>query len=221
MPVVWNKPAILRTLIRVAIVLVIAYALHLVLGWAMQGIRGLHAGGAGIRIGLLVVILLVYAVLLAIPFVPGIEVGLAVLAMEGAWIAPFVYLGTVGGLILAYQVGAHLPYRYLHRVLADLGLRGACRLLDRIEPLGEAERIALIRKPLPGFLARITLGWRYLLLALLFNIPGSAMLGGGGGIAFVAGLTRIFDARLTILTIVLAVAPVPLLVWLFEMKALF
>lgn len=221
MPVSWNKPAILRTLIRVAIVLAIAYGLHLILSWALQSTQGLHDEASCIRIGLLVAILLAYALLLAIPFVPGIEVGLAVLAMEGAWIAPFVYLGTVGGLTLAYLAGAHLPYRYLHRIFADLGLHGACRLLDRLEPLNEAERLALIRKPLPAFLARLTLGWRYLLLAFLFNIPGSALLGGGGGIALVAGLSRIFDPRPTILTIVLAVAPVPLLVWLFEMKALF
>lgn len=198
-----------------------AYLIHLGLDWTLRSAESLHDPRSGLRIGLLGALLLAYVVLLALPFVPGVEVGLALLAMEGAWIAPFVYLGTVGGLVLAFLAGAHLPYRYLHRIFADLGAERACRLLERLEPLDEAARIALIRKPLPPWLARITLGWRYLLLAVLFNLPGNALLGGGGGIALVAGLSRIFDARIAIPTILIAVAPVPLLVWFFEMQPVF
>jgi hypothetical protein len=201
-------------------VLALAYGVHLVLTWALEHTDDLYGDSTGVRFGVLIALLLAYSVLLAVPFVPGIEVGLALLAMEGAWIAPFVYFGTVTGLVLAYLAGTHMPYRYLHRVFADLGLGRACALLERLEPLSEAERLALLRRQLPARIGKVALGWRYLLLAVLFNVPGNAFLGGGGGIALAAGFSRLFGHRLTILTIMLAVAPVPLLVWAFGMRAL-
>ena len=211
----------MRTAGRVIIALLLAYGVKSVLTWALQTTDDLHDNGSGVRIGLLAVMLVSYAVLLAVPFVPGIEVGLALLAMEGAWIAPFVYSGTVAGLTLAFLLGTYLPYRCLRRVFDDIGLSRACILLKQLDPMDKAERLALLRNQLPGWLAPLTLGWRYLLLALLFNLPGNAVLGGGGGIALVAGFSRIFSPPLMIATIVLAVAPVPVLVWVFGMQALF
>lgn len=200
--------------------LALAYGMTLVLNWALAHSGDLHNGVAARRVVILGGLLLAYTLLLAVPFVPGVEVGLALLAMEGAWIAPFVYLGTVAGLSLAFLAGFHLPYRHLRRVFADLGLGRAAALIAQIEPLSEVERLALLQRLLPRPLARVMLGGRYLLLAALFNLPGNAVLGGGGGIALVAGLSRIFGRRWTVLTIVLAVAPVPLLVWALGMEAL-
>lgn len=211
---------ILRTSLRIIAVLAIGYALHLMLSWALANTDGPLDGRSGARIGLLLVMLLIYTLMLAIPFMPGVEVGLALLAMEGAWIAPFVYTATVSGLTLAFLVGRHLPYRYLHRIFADLGLRRACDLIETLDPMTGAERLDLLRARLPGFLAGKSLGWRYLLFAVLLNIPGNSVLGGGGGIALVAGLSGIFARRLTFLIIVLAVAPVPLIIWLMGMEAL-
>lgn len=207
--------AALRTALRIAAVLVIAYVLHLILTWALSNTENLHDERSGLRIGLLVLMLIVYSLLLAIPFVPGVEIGLALFAMEGPWIAPFVYSATVCGLILAFIAGKHLAYRHLHRVFADLGFSRACQLLETLDPMTEAERLQLLRARLPRRLAGLSFGWRYLLLAALLNIPGNAVLGGGGGIAMAAGLSGIYGKRLTLLTIVLAVAPVPLAVWLF------
>lgn len=34
---------------------------------------------------------------------------------------------------------------------------------------------------------------RYVALAVLLNIPGNVVIGGGGGIAFAAGMTRLFS----------------------------
>jgi hypothetical protein len=53
------------------------------------------------------------------------------------------------------------------------------------------------------------------MLAVLVNMPGNAFIGGGGGIFFTAGLSRLFLPTQTVLTIVFAVAPVPLAVWAF------
>ena len=55
---------------------------------------------------------------------------------------------------------------------------------------------------------------RYPLLAALINVPGNAVVGGGGGIALTAGFSRLFRPGWTALTVALAVAPVPLIVWL-------
>jgi hypothetical protein len=56
---------------------------------------------------------------------------------------------------------------------------------------------------------------RYVTLALLLNTPGNVILGGGGGIAFAAGACRVFSAPAFLLTILIAVAPVPIAFFLF------
>ncbi|RTZ93567.1 MAG: hypothetical protein DSY92_00130, partial [Planctomycetota bacterium] len=45
---------------------------------------------------------LAYVLLLAVPFVPSTEIGISLLITHGAVAAPFVYLGTLSGLMLAY-----------------------------------------------------------------------------------------------------------------------
>jgi len=216
-----RRRALLRTALRLAVVVLVAYAIHLVLSWSLDRTDELQQPRGGrLRLGLLLIMLAAYVVLLSIPFVPGVEIGIALLAMEGGWIAPFVYGATVGGLTLAFVLGSHLPYRYLHRVFADLGLRRACRMLETLEPLSGQKRLALLRRHLPDRLAPHAVRWRYLLLAGLFNMPGSALLGGGGGIAMVAGLSGVFGFCWTLLTIALSVAPVPAIVWFFGMESL-
>ncbi|NNL35816.1 MAG: hypothetical protein HKP35_08360 [Silicimonas sp.] len=51
---------------------------------------------------------------------------------------------------------------------------------------------------------------RYLALAIAINVPGNSLVGGGGGLAFVAGASGLFSFPAFLLTIMLAVAPVPL-----------
>jgi hypothetical protein len=43
-----------------------------------------------LRFWFLAGLLLAYSVLIAAPFVPGIELGLTLMAMEGPWIAPWI-----------------------------------------------------------------------------------------------------------------------------------
>lgn len=54
--------------------------------------------------------------------------------------------------------------------------------------------------------------YRYLSLAVSFNLPGNSALGGGGGIALLCGASRQFEWHWFVLTVVLATAPVPILV---------
>jgi hypothetical protein len=58
-----------------------------------------------------------------------------------------------------------------------------------------------------SFLSR----YRYLTIAVLFNIPGNYLIGGGGGISLACGISRRISWKWFLLTVVLAVSPVPLL----------
>ncbi len=82
------------------------------------------------------------------------------------------------------------------------------------------ERLSLLRLRLPDWLGRSAINFRYVSVALLVNLPGNALIGGGGGICMIAGLSRLFSTWIFALTIALAVAPVPVLVWIFGTKIL-
>jgi len=205
--------AICRVMIRLCAILLIAYGIHLLMGW----VTGLALfEDDRLRIGMLVAFLLAYALLIAVPFVPGVEIGLTLMVIEGPWIAPLIYGSTVAGLSLAYAVGEWVPYARLHRVFDDLRLKKACRLLEAVQPLSRTERLEALRARAPGWLRPLATRYRYVLLGLLVNLPGNAVLGGGGGILFTAGLSRLFLPVQTVVTILVAVAPVPLAVWLFH-----
>ena len=202
-----------RVAVRLSVVLLLAFGLHLLMGW----ITGLALfENERVRIGMLVVFLLAYALLISVPFVPGIEIGLSLMVMEGAWIAPFIYISTVAGLTLAYAAGEWVPYARLRRVFDDLHLRKACRLLDAVEPLTRAQRLEALHARAPVWLRPVASRYRYALLAILVNMPGNVLLGGGGGLLFTAGLSRVFLPVQTVLTILFAVAPVPLAVGLLK-----
>jgi hypothetical protein len=56
-----------------------------------------------------------------------------------------------------------------------------------------------------------------LTLAVLLNLPGNIIIGGGGGIALIAGMTRLYSPPTYLTTIAIAVAPVPVIVTLTEL----
>lgn len=201
---------------RLAALVVLAVAAHHLFVRVEDWIAQNAAGWA--MPGLLVAVLVIYAVLIAIPFVPGVEIGLMVLAAGGPGIAPLVWLATSAGLTLAYMAGCKVPYSWLHRILLDLHLTRACRMLERMEAMTPAERAAAVQDILPTRYLGWIVAYRYVNLALLINVPGNSLIGGGGGIAFVSGLSGVFRAPLTVLTIVVATAPVPLAIWIFGLE---
>lgn len=209
---VWRRA--LRALAQIVLVVAVVWGLHLSIDGAMALADEMKQGEM-IKISMIIVLLLAYACFIAVPFVPGIEIGLSLLAIEGARVAPFVYAATVAGLMLAYLAGRHLSYFWLAGRLRGLRLTRAAELLERTAPLSKDERLDLLKARLPGWAAGLAGRYRYLGLALLINLPGSGLIGGGGGICLIAGLSGMFTARVLLLTIALAVAPVPLLVWLF------
>jgi hypothetical protein len=155
-----------------------------------------------------------YMLVSAVPFVPGAEIGLGLIMVLGPGIVPLIYASTVLALTLAYLVGRLVPARALAAGLGALGLRRARALVLEVEGLDAGARLALLTARAPGRLVPLLLRWRYLALALAFNLPGNTLIGGGGGIAMMAGMSGLCPLLPFLATVAVAVAPVPLLVLL-------
>lgn len=215
-PLVKRSGALPRIALRIAVVLAIAMLVSMLMDWSVQITGALPAEqGAQIRFAVLAAALLIYIVLMATPFVPGIEIGLALLMIRGAEIAPIVYLATVLGLMLAYCIGCRLPIGPMTRFFEDFRLKRAANLVQTVAPLGPDERLALLEARLPIWARGRAMTLRYPLFGLLLNLPGNAFIGGGGGLALLAGLSGLFKPLPTLLTIALAVAPLPFVLWLW------
>ena len=196
-----------------AFVLAVAVLAHRLLDWAMQVLRGAEGDGM-LALAVIAAVLVVYAMLIAIPFVPGVEIGVAVLLLGGASVAPLVYLATITGLLAAFAIGRFLSVRTLHAWACRAGVTRLATLLDGIATRRPEARLVLLRRHLPPILSQLLVDWRYLSLAALINLPGNSLLGGGGGLLLAAGVTGVFRPVPVILTVGLAVLPIPLVVWL-------
>lgn len=212
------KTGLVRLALRVAVIIVAVFLIFQATSWATATAES--TGMQSLMIGTLVIILLLYAALIAIPFVPGIEIGISLLMLKGAAIAPMVYGATVLGLAIAFTLGRVIPYRWIRDTLADLRMARAAALFERLEPVSQEERLAILMERLPHWARPVFGGGRYLLLAALLNIPGNAVIGGGGGIAVIAGFSRLYRPLMSFAVIALAVLPVPLTVWLMGAEAL-
>ena len=161
-----------------------------------------------------------YTILLAVPFVPGAEIGVGLMVMLGPRIALLVYLCTVTGLGLAFLLGRLIPLSVLATISHDVKLERTSRLLREIEPMSKQQRLVLLVDRAPKRFIPLLLRYRYLALAVALNIPGNYLIGGGGGIALFAGVSRLYSVSGYLLTIALSVAPVPLAVFFFGTQLL-
>jgi len=135
----------------------------------------------------LVLLSLIYSILLAVPFVAGVEIGICLMGLFGFKGILAAYLGTVLGLSLAYFFGRKLG-RFYTLKQKDLPIVKRIRAFSFYVP-------------------------RWLSLALLINTPGNAIFGGGGGIAMAFGMERNFTNVVFFSVILFATLPVPLLVY--------
>jgi hypothetical protein len=156
-----------------------------------------------------------YSILLAIPFVPGAEIGLAMMTVLGPRIAILVYICTVVGLSLSFLVGRTIPLSALIRLTEDINFERTNKLLRDIQTRGNKERLEQLTDMAPNRFLRSLLRARYLALGLALNIPGNFVIGGGGGIALFAGISRLYSLSGFLVTIAIAVAPVPVAVFVF------
>lgn len=156
-----------------------------------------------------------YAIFLAVPFVPGAEIGVALMATLGPRIALLIYLCTLAGLSLSFILGRMIPIKVLIHMAKDLRIERTRQLLENIEPLDKKERLDFLIGRSPKRMVPFLLRYRYFALAAALNIPGNYVIGGGGGIALFAGASRLFSVPGFFVTIILAVSPVPIAVMIF------
>jgi hypothetical protein len=154
--------------------------------------------------------LLSYVVTMSLPFLPGAEIGLALLTTFGQSIAPAVYLATVLALSIAFAIGRFVPCHITASWLAAVGLKRGAAMVRQLGEEPPENAAALILGRSQNWLVRGLVKHRYIALALLINLPGNILIGGGGGIALAAGLSRTFHPLLYLATIMIAVMPVPL-----------
>ncbi len=143
----------------------------------------------------LLLVSLIYAVALLIPFLPGLEIGVMIMILFGLPGVIASYLATVIGLSLAFFVG---------RLIANS--RSGNAALARFEAHETwGARIKMLRETRTG-------RWRYVLLAVLVNTPGNSIVGGGGGISMICGFSGAFHPAPFILTLAVATSPISILV---------
>lgn len=157
--------------------------------------------------------MLFYVICLALPYVPGAEIGVFMLALFGAKIAPLLYVATVLSLLLAYTIGRLVPLTTVARWLGRVRLQRAAGLVARMAATPPADIPALLIPPGKSQLSSFFMRFRYIALMVLFNLPGNTLIGGGGGIAMVAGLSRLYRPLPYVACVILAVLPVPLAVF--------
>ncbi|MEH6525440.1 MAG: hypothetical protein V7723_05160 [Sneathiella sp.] len=157
---------------------------------------------------------LLFVIVSAIPFIPGAEIGLGLLMVMGAQVLFLVYFCMVLALNISYLFGRFVPARATIATFSFFGLKKASELAKQIAPLSKEERLTFLTNKAPRFIIPFLLKHRYLALVVVLNIPGNTLIGGGGGIAFIAGLSGIYSFPAYILTILIAVAPVPLVFYL-------
>lgn len=158
--------------------------------------------------------ILFYALLLAIPFVPGMEISLALLALFGPRVAIAIYAATVGALTLSCLFGRLMPVSLIARLFSSLGLQRARKLVEKLQPLSAGQRLAVLLENAPKRIVPALLKHRYIAVIFALNMPGNAVVGGGGGIALLAGMSGLFTFPRFVAAVALAALPVPLFVML-------
>ena len=155
--------------------------------------------------------IVVYVLWMAIPFVPGMELGLALMIMLGTRGIVLVYLCTLLSLSLSFIIGRLIPLHGFARFLGWLHLHKVQDLVLQLEPLNSEEKLNFLLRSAPSKVIPFLLKHRYLTIAIALNLPGNALIGGGGGIGLITGMSRLYPFPKYILLVSLAITPLPIL----------
>lgn len=153
-----------------------------------------------------------FSILMAIPFMPGIEISLALIAVFGPKVAVAVYVATVAALMFSWLIGKTLPISLIISFFRMLGLRRAMEMTQKLQSLHAGQRFEILTNRLPKRGIPVLLRHRYIAIILALNIPGNAVIGGGSGIALLAGMSGLFTFLPFLFSLSLAALPIPLFV---------
>ena len=156
---------------------------------------------------LMFLIALIYIVLLMVPYFPGLEVGLILMCVFGKEGVVLTYFSTLVGLSLAYSLGrGSVHSKFLKNTFSKLTAQA-----DNNKNFKKVT--SNLKKSWFGQLTHANIDHpKYsILLAILLNLPGNSLLGGGGGISFWYGFKQLLSGPRYILVTAIAVLPIPLL----------
>ncbi|MEM8788990.1 MAG: hypothetical protein AAGE76_12080 [Pseudomonadota bacterium] len=205
-----------RMALRLAVILALLVAANLTLGAFLRDIAyEIAPENAAVWRRAILMTTVAYALLLAVPFVPGVEVGLGLMGVIGPPVVPYVYAATVSGLSLSFMVGRLVPLPVFARALRLIGFAQLAEFSIRLGAMSHADRLHHLTQEMPNAWIPFLVRHRYIALAILLNVPGNVIWGGGGGLALVAGLSRLYSPLGFLAAIAIAVAPVPILFGVF------
>lgn len=202
--------AVLATVIWIGLIVLGHYLSHLDAGSIRETLADLREA---MGMGALLTSAVMLALLLGLPFVPSVEMGLMMMLVFGRHGAVAAWLATIAGLSLAYAAGRYMPADRMHHWLRSHGIKSDGQNAGREPTMSALADTALPSQGRASRIGSFLAGHRYLLFALLINMPGNSLLGGGGGIALICGFTRLYRWPWFVLTVALASLPVPLLVF--------
>ncbi|MBE0508404.1 MAG: hypothetical protein IBX50_17075 [Marinospirillum sp.] len=190
----------LKVMVSLGLIALVAAGL-----WVQGGEGVLHLWmdhATGNRV--LVIIALVYSVLLAIPFVPGVELGWLIIGLFGEKGLLAAWLATVFGLNLSYLAA--------HYLLVDRYKMALERARNRLEST-RPEDLSFTRRAL-RYSYFFYKQHPYVFMLMALNLPGNWVLGGGGGIALLLAINPKVRYPLYLLISMVATGIVPLALWL-------
>lgn len=201
-------------------ILLLAYSGLLALGhWGGEWLIGLLGDAPDTQVSsrthiLVTLGITLYTVLMAVPFIPGMEISLALFAAFGQQVALFIYAATVLAFSISFLVGRLVDARLLAFFFSYIGLQRAEKLVRRLAPLNRKERLDVLMENAPRRIVPFLIRHRHIAIVVAINLPGNALIGGGGGIALLAGMSGLYRFPHYLAIVSLAVAPVPLAVFL-------
>jgi hypothetical protein len=150
-----------------------------------------------------------YVLMLSVPFFPGIEIAWVMIFIYGKEAIILLYFLTICGLCLSFGIGRWFEKSWLTTWINIPALKK--HFSER--SLNIRTRLSSLHPRMAPIIAssQTLTKHHYVLLAIIINVPGNTLVGGGGGISFICGMNHRFSWKGFILTLVLAIAPVPIL----------
>jgi len=157
------------------------------------------------------ILFLAYVVCMILPFMPAIELGLILLMMLDIKGIIFLYSLTIIALSISFWLGRLVPIRWLLGLFDFLHFDRASKLFNEMSQSDDKKRLDILIYNAPKHIIPVMLKHRYWVVAIALNMPGNALIGGGGGIGMISGMSRILNYPSYFLTVLIAVIPLPLI----------
>ncbi|HSS63846.1 MAG TPA: hypothetical protein VLS27_05385 [Gammaproteobacteria bacterium] len=215
-----GSPAGAGTLLRVSVVVAVIVLANIAAAWLSDRIEvQIWPQHMEIVDRVVLISIIAYIGLMATPFLPGVEIGLALMTVLGPKGILITYACTLVALSISFGIGRLIPGNLLIAFLRWLHLTRAAALLRDFDETAPEKRLQFLTRKFPARTLPALLKRRYLILAVLLNLPGNALIGGGGGIAMIAGISRIYSFPMYLLLISVAILPGPIIVLLSKTLA--